>query len=230
MRWTDLLFAHWPLPAEDVARLLPDGLTLDTWEEAAWVGIVPFLMEDVQLRGFPMVPGTHVFPETNVRTYVREPKSGNPGVYFFSLDASNPLAVVGARSRFHLPYYLARMSITLDNGSKESYRHYRSKRIFSRQRADLRVRYRGTGKALPASKPGSIEYFLTERYALFTHAKAHVIRCDIHHPQWELEAAEAQFEALSLAKPAKIKLPSSAPILHFSRIQDVLAWPPKPTE
>lgn len=91
MRWTNLLFAHWACPAKEIARLLPEGLMLDTWEEAAWVGIVPFRMEDVQIRGLPMFPATHVFPEANVRTYVREPKSGHCGVYFFSLDTSNPL-------------------------------------------------------------------------------------------------------------------------------------------
>jgi hypothetical protein len=230
MRWTDLLFAHWPLPAKDIARLLPEGLILDTWEGAAWVGIVPFRMEDVQLRGLPKIPGTHVFPEANVRTYVREPKSGHHGVYFFSLDASNPLAVVGARGWFHLPYYFARMSIERDDGSQEGCWRYYSKRLFSRRPADLRARYRGAGKMLPPSKPGTIEYFLTERYALFTNANGRVIRCDIHHRQWTLESAEAQFETLTLADPAGIKLPPSAPLLHFSRIQDVLAWPPAVAE
>ncbi len=226
MRWTDLLFAHWPLGAQEVARLLPEGLALDTWEGAAWVGIVPFRMEDVQLQGFPMVPGTHVFPEANVRTYVREPKSGHPGVYFFSLDAGNLLAVIGARSWFHLPYYFARMSIERDDVSGDGHWRYRSKRLLARRPADLHVRYRGARPALPPSKPGSIEHFLTERYALFTRGNAHLFRCDIHHRQWTLEPAEAQFEALSLPDPAGIKLSTSAPILHFSRVQDVLAWPP----
>lgn len=199
---------------------------LDTWEEAAWVGVVPFRMEDVQFHGLPMFPGSHVFPEANVRTYVREPKSGHCGVYFFSLDASNPLAVIGARSWFHLPYYLARMSIEGNDHSREEHWRYRSKRLFSQRPADLRVQYRGSGKLLPRSEPGSIEYFLTERYALFTRGRDHVIRCDIHHPPWALEAAEAEFELLSLADPTGIQLPPSKPLLHFSRVQDVLAWAP----
>jgi uncharacterized protein YqjF (DUF2071 family) len=226
MRWTNLLFAHWPLPAKEIAHLLPDGLILDTWQETAWIGVVPFRMEDVQLRGLPMFPGTHVFPEANVRTYVREPKSGHCGVYFFSLDASNPLAVIGARILFHLPYYLARMSIEPNNNSKKGNWRYRSERLFSLRPADLRVQYRGSGKLLPRSKPGTIEYFLTERYALFTRGRGHIIRCDIHHAPWPLEPAEAEFEVLTLADPAGIKLPPHKPLLHFSRVQDVLAWAP----
>lgn len=228
MRWTNLLFAHWPCPAEEIAGLLPEGLILDTWQATAWVGIIPFRMEDVQLRGLPMLPGTHVFPEANVRTYVREPQSGHSGVYFFSLDASNPLAVIGARSWFHLPYYLARMSIERNADSEEARLRYRSKRLFSRRAADLNVRYQVSGKPLSQSKPGSIEYFLTERYALFTRGGGHVIRCDIHHLPWALEPAEAQFERLTLADPAGIDLPPSKPLLHFSRVQDVLAWAPAP--
>ncbi len=228
MRWTDLLFAHWPVPAKEIARLLPDRLTLDTWEGSAWVGIVPFRMEGVQLRGLPLIPGTHFFAEANVRTYVREPKSGQSGVYFFSLDASNPLAVLAARGWYHLPYYFARMSIEREDGTHGGYWRYRSKRLFSPLPAELRVRYRGAGqeRRLPPSRTGTIEHFLTERYALFTHSKTRLIRSDIHHRQWTLEPAEAQFEAVTLAAAQGIDLPLTPPILHFSQLLEVLAWAP----
>ena len=110
-RWNDLLFAHWPVPAAQIARLLPEGLAVDTFDGSAWVGVVPFWMDRVQLRGLPLVPGANRFPELNLRTYVREANTNVAGVYFFSLDAANPAAVAVARIFFHLPYYWAKMSI-----------------------------------------------------------------------------------------------------------------------
>jgi uncharacterized protein YqjF (DUF2071 family) len=103
MTWHDLLFAHWPLPTEALAPLLPDGVELDLFDGEAWLGIVPFRMSGVRLRRLPPLPGTGAFPELNVRTYVRA--GGKPGVWFFSLDARSALAVAIARAWFRLPYH-----------------------------------------------------------------------------------------------------------------------------
>ncbi len=230
MRWTDLLFAHWPVAPNQMARLLPEGFDLDTYDGMAWAGVVPFRMEGVRLRGLPEVPGTNVFPEANVRTYVREPKSGHHGVYFFSLDASNPLAVIGARMWYRLPYYFARMRIERKKDATGAWWRYRSKRLFSSKPAALRVRYRGAGEGnrLPPSEAGTLEHFLTERYALFTRAKGgRLLRADIHHLPWPLEPAEAEFQELTIAAAHSIALPAARPLLHYSQEQEVFAWPPK---
>jgi len=226
MRWTDLLFAHWPLPASELSPLIPDGFAIDVYEGTAWVGVVPFRMENTRLRGLPPVPGTDRFPEANVRTYVTEAKSGHPGVFFFSLDAANPLAVAGARAWYRLPYFFAKMSIDADGTGGW---RYRSKRLFSSRRAVLCSTYRSCGreKTLPPAKPGSIEHFLTERYALFTRSRGRSLRADIHHRQWVLEPAEAEFADLAVAAAQGIKLPDTKPLLHYSRERDVLAWPPR---
>jgi hypothetical protein len=50
-RWHDLLFAHWPLPAESVRPLIPPELELDTFDGQAWVGVIPFWMSRVHVRG-----------------------------------------------------------------------------------------------------------------------------------------------------------------------------------
>src|SRR5262245_46270387 len=107
--WSQLLFAHWPVSAEVLRPLIPAQLPIDTFEGEAWVGVVPFLMSHVRGRDLLEIPGTNTFCELNVRTYVT--LEDKPGVWFFSLDASNPLAVFGARRAFHLPYYNARMSL-----------------------------------------------------------------------------------------------------------------------
>ncbi|HEX4170765.1 MAG TPA: DUF2071 domain-containing protein [Bryobacteraceae bacterium] len=223
MRWTNLLFAHWPVPASKIAPLLPSGFAVDTYNGDAWVGVVPFRMEEVQLRGLPRMPGANLFAEANVRTYVRDKTSGDHGVYFFSLDANNPLAVIAARLWYHLPYYFASMKIT---GGEEGW-YYRSRRLFARRPARLEVHYKSTDQKLPVSKPGTIEYFLTERYALFTHSRRNLIRGDIHHLSWPLEHAEAEFQRETLAAAQDIALPNREPILHYAKQLDVFAWPPR---
>jgi uncharacterized protein YqjF (DUF2071 family) len=106
-KWHDLLFAHWPVPAEQLRSFVPEALPLDTFEGTAWIAVVPFSMSGIRLRGLPPVPGTSRFPELNVRTYIT--LGGKPGVYFFSLDAANALAVWGARRFYNLAYYLAEL-------------------------------------------------------------------------------------------------------------------------
>ena len=135
---------------------------MDTFDGTAWVGLVPFWMDQVRMRGLPSIPGASRFPELNLRTYVRERHTNQAGVYFFSLDAANPFAVVAARMFFRLPYYWARMKIESDENRGF---HYSSDRLLSRHAAHFRARYRSLGK--PCIK-GGLETFFTERYALFT--------------------------------------------------------------
>ncbi|MGH9532327.1 MAG: YqjF family protein, partial [Terriglobales bacterium] len=107
--WHDLLFLHWPVPAASLRGLVPESLELDLYDGSAWVGVIPFFMSGIRLRGLPLFPGTSAFAEVNVRTYVRF--RGQPGVYFFSLDAASFFAVRTARLWYHLPYFHARMSV-----------------------------------------------------------------------------------------------------------------------
>lgn len=230
MQWTNLLFAHWPIPPDEIARLLPGEFAVDTYDAMAWVGVVPFRMEGVRLRGLPEFPRTNFFAEANLRTYVRDRKSGQYGVYFFSLDASNPVAVIAARMWYQLPYYFALMRMQNEGDALGDWWRYTSKRLFSTKPATLRVRYRGAGieNRRPQSKPGTIEHFLTERYALFTGTKrGRLMRADVHHLPWTLEPAEAEFEELTLPAAHSITLPPSRPLLHFSQKLEVIAWAPK---
>jgi uncharacterized protein YqjF (DUF2071 family) len=218
--WHDLLFAHWPVGARELQAALPSSIDLDLFEGQAWLGIVPFHMTNVAPRLVPAIPWVSEFSELNVRTYVHV--RGRPGVYFFSLDASNPLAVVAARTLFHLPYYAA--SMTIDRQA-ETIRYESRRTSDTAPEAILLARYRPTSPAHEA-QPGSLEYFLTERYCLFTVDRtSQPCSVDIHHPPWPLQAAEAAIEANTMAEAAGIRLPAVAPLLHFSRRQDMVAWP-----
>ena len=170
-RWNDLLFAHWQAPPSHVGRLLPEGLQVDTFQGAAWLGVVPFWMDRIKVRGVPPIPGARSFPELNLRTYVRDQHTGAQGVYFFSLDGGNLLAVAAARAFYHLPYYWAEMR--LEQRSEREFSFY-SRRRFASQPVIFKARYRGLGptRRLAESRSGTLEYFLTERYYLFAHNRA----------------------------------------------------------
>lgn len=221
--WHDLLFAHWPVAPAALRPLVPPGLELDLHDGAAWVGIVPFRMSGVRVRGLPPLPGAAAFPELNLRTYVR--RGGRGGVWFFSLDAASRLAVRAARAWFALPYFDAEMRCNArDDGTVE----YASRRTHrGAAPAELRARYRPVG-APERAAPGSLAAFLTERYALFTVRGGRVLAGEIHHPPWPLQPAAAELERETLAAASGIALPAAPPLLHFARRLDVLIWPLRP--
>jgi uncharacterized protein len=225
--WHDLLFAHWAVPVEVLRPLIPRALEIDTFGGQAWLGVVPFQMAGVRMRGTPAIPGFSRFPELNVRTYVM--RDGKPGVWFFSLDAASAVAVWGARTFFHLPYFLAAMSCAEEAGWILYESHRKGRR---RSRAVLRARYRAIGDVFLA-QAGSIEHFLAERYCLYTaHETGRIIRCEIHHPPWSLQLAETELQENSMAAAAGIAIADLRPdlpeLLHFSRYQEVVVWAPEP--
>lgn len=223
-RWNDLLFAHWPVAPAELTRFVPQGLQIDTYHGSAWLGVVPFWMDRIKFRGFPAIPGVRRFPELNLRTYVRDPRTGAPGVLFLSLDAANLPAVVFARSIYKLPYHWAEMHI--EEQSEREFTYY-SRRRFSREPVMFVARYRGLGPSRKTVNcgPGSLEYFLTERYCLFTRGRdGQPMRANIHHIPWPLEDAAADIERNDLAAAMGITLPNEAPVLHYSRRLAVYVW------
>lgn len=213
--WHDLLFAHWPVPPATLIAHIPPGLQLDTYAHQAWVGVVPFRMSGIHLRGLPPIPGFDAFLELNVRTYVT--CEHKPGVLFFSLDASNPVAVAVARRWFHLPYFYARMHMQDEE--------YISQRIHrGAPAADFLAHYRPTGEPFRAES-GTLAHWLTERYCLYT-ADSHgqLYRGDIHHIPWPLQRAEARIYLNTMTLPHGIRLPDTPPLLHFARRLDVCIW------
>jgi len=221
-RWHDLLFAHCPMPAADLRALVPPSLEIHLYENQAWLGVVPFRMSGVRLRASPALPWLSAFPELNVRTYVI--KDGKPGVWFFSLDAANPIAVAIARAWFSLPYFRARMSCTTRDG-EILYRSERTHR--GAPPACLECTYRPVGSPFEP-QPGTLEHFLTERYCLYAaDSRGQLSRGEIQHPPWSLQLAEAEIISNNMAQAAGITLPSAKPLLHFSELQQMVAWSPK---
>lgn len=217
--WDNLLFAHWPIPVGAIRDKVPLPLEVDTYDNCAWIGVVPFGMSRIRMRGLPSIPYTSSFPELNVRTYVT--CKGRSGVYFFSLEAANRLAVAVARSLIHLPYYHAKITQTAEDG----WIQYTSRRIHrNAQAADFQGKYRPVSEVFRSNKD-TLEEWLTERYCLFTTHRNQVYRCDIHHPPWPLQHAEAQITQNTVPASRGLKLPVSDPLLHFAKKLDVHIWP-----
>lgn len=180
-RWRDLLFLHWKWDKAALQKTLPHGLTVDTFEGNAWLGIVPFFMRGVRPALLPPVPLLSNFLELNVRTYVRDSEA-KPGVWFYSLDCNQPVAVSAARTFFHLPYFHAKMSAIHRDGMTE----YHSRRSGTERQSIYK--YRGEALAAPAS-PGSLEEFLVERYCLYAEAGGRLFSGEVRHVPYTISPA-----------------------------------------
>lgn len=217
--WQRLLFAHWHVAADVLRPMIPPALDIDTWDGKAWIGVVPFRLAGLRLRGLPPLPLTDTFLELNVRTYVV--KDGIRGVWFFSLDAANPLAVIGARLTFHLPYFNACMTMSIEGDVT----HYTSERT---HRGANPAKFVGTYYPIDGVQnypADSFDRWLTERYALFSaNKRGKVFRGDIHHDEWRLQPAAAQIELNTVAEASGITLPDTAPILHYAAHIDMIGW------
>lgn len=249
MRWTDLLFMHWPIEPAVMREAVPGDFDLDLYDGMAWVGAVPFRMEATRPRCLPAIPkrimpvSPSSFPELNVRTYVTVPTRDEPiprplpGVLFFSLDAASRLAVRMARVGFNLPYFDAQMQVEREPGDS-GWVHYQSVRTHrgaspARFAASYRPRPRNEndghrGRPTP-SEPGSFEHFLTERYRLFTLGrKGRGVRVgEIAHEPWPLQQAECDVSVCDMTAGLGFELPASEPVLHYADRLDVTAWLPK---
>ncbi len=219
MAWHDLCFMHWPVDAEALARTLPRGVTVDTHGGKAYLGVVPFRMADVAPRLVPGVPGLSAFPELNLRTYVTA--GGEPGVWFYSLDAAQPLGVRLARQFFHLPYFDARMWVSREQGITR-YASLRTHR--GEPPARFAAAYRPIGEPIEAP-PGSLEDWLTNRPNLYSaDAKGQVYRGRIAHHAWPLRRAEAVISENTLADALGIPLEGPPHLLHAEELRVHAHW------
>jgi uncharacterized protein len=224
-RWSDLLFAHWRVPVASIGPLLPDGVQIDTYQGSAWIGAIPFWIDRFNFRGVPPMPGTRQFPELHLRTYVRDQHTGTPGIFNFSLDMGNLLAMAAVRFIFRMPCCWAEMRQS--QRTEREFTFY-SRRLLSSQEVIFSARYRGLGptRRLAEIRGGSLEYFLTERYCLFARNRSGVaVRANIHTVGSPLEDAQAEIDRNDLPASCGISIPAQEPVLHYSRRLAVYVWP-----
>ena len=217
--WGKLLFMHWPLDPSQLRQLIPQGLEIDTFDGSAWIGIIPFTMWDI--RAFPPyvppVPGLNSMHELNVRTYVH--LDGTPGVWFFSLDCNSTAAVFGARTLYYLPYYNAELELN-QSENRIDYTCSRTDQPHATFHATWNI-----GRPLPISEPDSLQFFLTERYCLFSEHNGHLYQARIHHPPWQLHTATEDARESTMIEVLGIPEPTNPSILHYAEELSVDIWP-----
>lgn len=214
--WNRVLFAHWPIDPEIIRPHIPGSLILDTYDGQAWIGFIFFQVSDMRMRYLPTVPFTAKYYELNVRTYVT--CEDKPGVYFLSLDAANYLAVNAAKAFFHLPYHYSRISVKKEDGRIDcDCRGAGSEKEFR-----FKGWYRPKSEVFQA-EPGSLAYWLTERYCLYTEYNRSLYRGDMLHEPWPLQQAEGEITENTMVDFETFP-PSEKPLLHYADRQEALAW------
>ncbi|WP_313696214.1 YqjF family protein [Halorarum halobium] len=217
--WRHLLFENWPVDATLLNDHLPDALPAATHDGSAWLSVVPLTNVHVRPRGLPARAGVRL-PELNLRTYVTH--DGDPGVYFFSLDAQGVLSVLGARLLHHLPYFYAR----IDHRVEGDRVRFESRRLHPGSRpARYAVSYRPTGDPFEAD-PGSLAEFLTERRRLYTQGRDGAVRyTDVEHDRWTLHPAAVTTDENTLFEAGGFAHPESEPVCYYSPGVDVVTGP-----
>ena len=208
-QWQRLTFIHWRYDPADVQAILPDGLTVDTFDGSAWVGLVPFHMIDVRPPFIPTLHPLTTFPETNIRTYVRG--SRGQGVWFCSLEITRLLGVAVARTLFGVPYTWAQMSI--DQTSERI--RYAGRRRWPGPRGASSVLEIEIGER--KRELDDLERFLTSRWATYsTLPGGRLGWVPVEHEPWPLHAAEIRELGETLTVAAGLPAPTSPAIAQYS--------------
>jgi hypothetical protein len=219
MDWRDTLFLHWPVHADALRPFIPNALPIDEFDGTAWIGIVAFRIAGARPRGLPAAIGLPSFGEVNVRTYVGGAK---PGVWFFSLDAANPVIVESARAGLHLAYYHAAIDTEWRHGNCA----YRVRRTDRRSTASQFAATARVEERAHVAAAGTLEHFFAERYCFYSvDRRGRILRGDVAHPPWPIRNAHAVIEANTLF-PTGIDPSARTPIAHASSGVTVHAYPP----
>ncbi|MFB6127553.1 MAG: YqjF family protein [Halolamina sp.] len=232
MSWCDALFAHWPVAPETVAETLPEGVSVATYDGDAWLGIVAFVMEDIRPRG---VPVGLTFGEANLRTYVTGP-DGTDGIYFYNLDAEDPLGVYVARGVYDLPYYRAEMSVERRSNGDGDGDGNGNRGFDDPDGGTVRFLSNRTHPGVPAAhldctygptsdprqpEPGSLESFLVENYRFYTEGGDGLYYGDVAHEPWPLCDADCDLRSTTFFEANGFDAPDGDPLVHYSPGVDV---------
>ena len=230
--WNDVLFAHFAVEPSVLRPLVPDMLTLELHDGAAWLTILPFCTSHLRPSGVPPLPKLSFFPQVNLRTCVT--RDGKAGIFNFSVDAASLSAVWFARVFFRVPYWHAAIDVSgATNRARKSGEdaiRFRSRRLHGPAAlsgpATLDVAY-APASAAEKAKPGSLDAFLTERYCVYSFHRGKLYRTELHHQPWPLQQASVELRSNTLAETLGLSLPAMPDLCHFSRCNKLLTWAPE---
>lgn len=232
--WNDVLFVHFAMDPTVLRPLVPEALTLDLYDGAAWLTLSPFCTSHLRPSGVPPLPKLSFFPQVNLRTCVS--RDNKPGTFNFSADAASLSAVWFARVFFRVPYWHAAIQVSgatvraRKSKNPEEMIRFRSRRLHGPAAlngpATLDVAYTPAGTAERA-RPGSLDEFLIERYCVYSSHRGKLYRTELHHQPWPLQPASVELQSNSLAEALGLSLPPQPELCHFSRCNKLLTWAPE---
>ena len=215
--WRDLLFLHWEADPEELRRLVPSELTLDTYEGKAYVGLVAFTMPYLRLARPLLLPIENGVHEVNVRTYVHL-EGRDPGVWFFSLDTPSVPAVFGARTGYKLPYFWSRIRVC--RGDRGALRYLANRIAPEPTPAGCDLEFCREGDAQPATV-GTLEHFLVERYILYSKYLGALHQAYVNHIPYPVQIARMSHLEETMLLAAGITRPDTPPLAHYVRMVEV---------
>lgn len=210
----DVLFVHWPVAPATLDSIIPDPLTVETYDDHAWVTVLAHEVTEATLDAVPVSP-LPAFGEVDLRTYVQF--DGDSGVLFLSCNTGQALNTLLGERTFGLPHRRADVSFDRHDG-----------RILLRcQQADagsagrFDVTYQPTGDASPAA-PDSLAEFLVERHTYFTPTSrdegdpTQLTIGTIERDPWDLAPVDANVRNNTMFELIDIEPPTTAPTTHYS--------------
>lgn len=216
--WQDLLFAHYPVKLEVLQQVVPSVFQLEQYNGTAWIGVVPFRVQNHRVRFLPPMPGINRFLQLNVRTYVTI--NGKRGVYFLSIDMNHLIARQLAKSLFYMPTQTA----TINMSHNECGIYFNSKTV-EKGHPEFECQYTPIGQPFYARKE-TFEAWLVERYSMYSlNRRGEVVRCDILHDYWPLQYVDVEINNNSIFQNRGIQVASKDPILHYAKRMEAYLWP-----
>lgn len=207
--WNVATWFHWPYEPASIEHVVPKGLELDTFEGKAYVGLVPFLIENQRLAGTPAVPWLSTARETHLRTYVTS-SDGRRGSLFFYLENARLAGVLAAQLGFGLRYVWSSLGLERD-GDRVTYTGKRLVPPFTEHRIEVEV-----GDPFAEGELGALDHFLTAQWVLFTEHLGRLLAVLVEHPPWPIYRANVLRLDQRLFDAAGIPRPAGEPLVHYS--------------
>ena len=205
--WRHVTFLHWRCDPASLRRVLPEGLTPDVVDGSAWVALTPFLVEGFRVPGVPALPWLSRFPETNLRTYVRDAHGGE-GLWFLSIDVGSGLLAGSARLGLGVPYLLSRMRVQVGASLV-----YESRRITGRP-AHHRIEV-VPGKDL-GDRLSRRDALLVGRWRAYSRRAGRLVQVPVQHQPWPVHEADLVELEESVTATAGLNVAGEAPLVHYA--------------
>jgi uncharacterized protein len=206
--WRNVLMLHFPVSAELLKPLLPQGLMLDTMDGWGWVSFASFRVVDTHPRLLPPLPPISDFFEINFRTYVTDGRIS--GVHFMEIKADKLVSVL-LNKTMGLPY--EKEDIHLNDNRVELY--------CDDNRILIDVNYSPSSGWINKT---ALDNWLMERYFAYQEDGGKLFRYPIHHVEWPLQPVSVETNTFKYSYRGLHLSHQDITLAHYSEGVNMLNW------